>query len=72
MQIILVKLALNVTEQCQTKENVAVSFPGKTPLKLQNNAPLKKSISIPYLLQAKPGHALLLLACYCDSTKLWG
>ena len=67
MQIILVKLTLCVTEEY--KKKITVSFPGKTPLKLKN-APNNQTISFPYLLQAQPALALLLLACNCGSTTM--
>ena len=58
VQIILVNLTLYVTENCQ---KITVSFPGETPFKLKINNPKNKTFSIPYLLQAQPALALLLL-----------
>ena len=67
MQIILVKFKLYVTENA--KKN-AVSFTGKTPLKLKKCPQKSQTISIPYLLQAQPALVQLLFACYCISTTI--
>ena len=42
MQIILVKLTLDVTCNCQKIKKITVSFPGKTPLKLKQKPKKKK------------------------------
>ena len=38
MQIIIVKFKLYLTEKCLKRKKITVSFPGKTPLKLNKRA----------------------------------
>ena len=81
MQIILVKLTLYGTEKCKKKKQNKTKQKQKkkkkrfifwqNPIKVKQKPPKKQTISIPYLLQAQPALALLLLACNCGSTTMF-
>ena len=51
------------------KKKIAVSVPGKTPVKLKN-APNRSNNFHPVPAQAQPTLILLLLARYCGSTTM--
>ena len=69
MQIILVKLTLYVTEKCQ-KANISPFICWQNPFNVKQMPPKNLTISMPYLPQAQPALALLLLAWYCGFTTI--
>ena len=69
MQTILVKLTLYVTEKCQ-KAKISQFISWQNPFNVKQMLPKNLTISMPYLLQAQPALALLLLAWYCGFTTI--